>query len=607
MELSLYDMSTAHRCSYEQMSLAEMLELQDHPVSEEQAWALCYQLCRMLSQQSAEQTLKPAAGPAAEAVLLSRDGGVSLRQSNSGDTGNSCVIETEEQAVEFVGRLVYLSLDWGLETQVERELSETLEILVCQMTKVNLGHRQPICSIADVIHVCKERLYDPSQAAKHYRSVCSGLFSHTAELCQYLQIVQQSRKSLQKLFESETQLVARVTTDWVSSWRDLVDEMSRGVLLRPLAKRLTVSKCPQPAETPPFNQLLRDIQCRRYTLRKVQLTDVGDGQRKLDPHQTLLEFIRSRPKLRPVSERRIGLKPKEQISRHELLMEEIRSTDHCKRLAHNTESNCKHGLTITGEAEERSFLKSAPHRIRADEAVGSGSDAQDASFTDFTLCAGKRRTRSFASNRDLFKVVKSSNRGSVLTTIVDVMKMHSSEEKGDVKDLSCERYEDWRVRSLVPLILRMMKLFCDVYAVCSQGCVSRVLSRDASALQALRQPSSELLQANRDERWRAKPEKLLERALVLEFSLDSSGSGVEWLQLHVPSHSGHARLVQSGHLCALPEGSTAGVRLAAVQLSRHRLSGDLIGLSFYLLLYLSLCSCVFLVGLVVHSVAPCWF
>ncbi len=43
---------------------------------------------------------------------------------------------------------------------------------------------------------------------------------------------------------------------------------------------------------------------------------------------------------------------------------------------------------------------------------------------------------------------------------------------------------------------------------------------DASALQALREPSSELLQANRDERW-AKPEKLLERALVLEFSLVS--------------------------------------------------------------------------------------
>ncbi|XP_050951804.1 protein spire homolog 1 isoform X2 [Labeo rohita] len=441
MELALYDMNTGQRCSYDQMSLAEMLEVQDHPVSEEQAWALCYQLCSILSHPSREQTWKTAA----DAVLLSRDGSVSLRPMNS-TAGNFCVVETEEQAVEFVGRLVYLSLDWGLETQVERELSETLEILVCQMTKVNLGHRQPICSIADVIHVCKERLYDPSQAAKHYRNVCSSLFSDTVELCQYLQIVQQSRKSLQKLFESETQLVAQVTTDWVSSWRHLVDELSRGVVLRPLAKRLNaVTKCPLPAETPPFNQLLRDIQCRRYTLRKVH--DVGDGKRKLDPHQTLLEFIRSRPKLRPASERKIGLKPKEQISLHELLMEEIRSTDHCKRLAHSMEPNYKHGLTINKEAEDPSFLKSAPHRIHSDEAVSSGNDVQDASFTDFRLCTGKRRTRSFASNRDLFKVVKSSNKGSVLKTIVDVMKMHSFEEKGDVKDMSCERYRDWRVCS----------------------------------------------------------------------------------------------------------------------------------------------------------------
>ncbi|KTF80102.1 hypothetical protein cypCar_00045501, partial [Cyprinus carpio] len=42
--------------------------------------------------------------------------------------------------------------------------------------------------------------------------------------------------------------------------------------------------------------------------------------------------------------------------------------------------------------------------------------------------------------------VKRSNRGSVLTTIVDVMKMHSSEQDGGVKDMSCERYQDWRMR-----------------------------------------------------------------------------------------------------------------------------------------------------------------
>ncbi|XP_051515771.1 protein spire homolog 1 [Myxocyprinus asiaticus] len=436
-----------------QMSLSEILQVQDQPVSEEQAWALCYQLCSILSLHSSEKQWKTVVIPAADGVLFSRDGSISLRVINNTKFGKSFVIETEEQAVEFVGRFVYSCLDWGLETQVERELNEMLEILVCQMTKVNLGHTaghcfQTICSLSHVIQVCKERLYDPSQAAQHYKSVCSTLFLHTIELCNYLQIVQQSRESLQKLIlESETKLVAAVTKNWVSPWKDLVNELSRGVVLRPSGKRPSANKCPLPMDTPPFNQLLQDIQCRRYTLRNVQAT--GNGQRTQDPHQTLLEYIRSCPKLRPVSERKMGLKPKEQSCLHELLMQEIRSTNHCKRLSsHNRGPTDKSdSLTITEETEDACFHpKSVEHRMPSEETVGSGSHLKDASFTDLRVCTGKRRTRSFASNKDLFKVVKSTKKGSVLTTIVDVMKKHSSYE-GDAKNMSCDKYSDCRVCS----------------------------------------------------------------------------------------------------------------------------------------------------------------
>ncbi|XP_051962424.1 protein spire homolog 1 [Xyrauchen texanus] len=394
-----------------QMSLSEILQVQDQPVSEEQAWALCYQLCSILSLHSSEKQWKTVVIPAADGVLFSRDGSISLRMINNTKFGKSFVIETEEQAVEFVGRFVYSCLDWGLETQVERELNEMLEILVCQMTKVNLSHTagncfQSICSLSDVLQVCKERLYDPSQAAQHYKSVCSTLFLHTIELCHYMQIVQQSRESLQKLIlESETKLVAAVTKNWVSPWQDLVKELSRGVVLRPSGKSPNANKGPLPMDTPPFNQLLQDIKCRRYTLRNVQAT--RNEQRTQDPHQTLLEYIRSRPKLRPVSERKMGLKPKEQSCPHELLMQEIRSTNHCKRLSSHNRGP-----------------------------------------TDFSVCTGKRRTRSFASNKDLFKVVRhdSTKKGSVLTTIVDVMKKNSSYE-GDAKDMSCDVYSDCRVCS----------------------------------------------------------------------------------------------------------------------------------------------------------------
>lgn len=446
MDLCLYGQMLS--CA-QLMSLEELLQVQDQPLSEEQAWALGFQLCSLFS----HHTRRTVVYAGADGVLLSADGSVSLRPVSS-ITGDSLVIETEEQAVEFVGRLVYLSLDWGLETQVERELSKTLEILLCQMTRVT--HRQPVCSITDVIQVCRKRLRDPTQADQHYKSVCRSLFLHSAELFQYLQIVQQSRKSLQKLLESETQLVAQVSTDWVSVWKDLVEELSRGVVLRPSAKSLTVKKCLVPAEVPPFHQLLRDIQSRRYTLRKVQ--DLTDGQRKVDAHQTILEFIRSRPKLRPASERKMGLKPKEQSSLHELLMKEIRSADHCKRLNPGTQQHNTDGLTVP---EDSTGLKAPAFRITAHD--DSESPEQDSSFTDFRGCAGKRRTRSFACNRDLLKAVKSRSQGSVLKSIVDVLKMHSPEERGGVSNMTCERYQDWRVCSCCA----MRSLYFTWHNVCS--------------------------------------------------------------------------------------------------------------------------------------------
>ncbi|XP_056589472.1 protein spire homolog 1 isoform X2 [Triplophysa dalaica] len=437
MDLCPYDINPS--CD-DQMSLSEILQVQDQPVSEEQAWALCYQLCSLLRQhQSRHKTWTRVVLPAADGVVFSRDGNISLRVT---DDGTNTVMETEEQAVEFVGRLIYSCLDWGLETQVERELNETLEILVCQMTKVNLSFcdSKPMCTVSNVIQVCKHRLYDPAQATQHYKNVCSILFLHTVELCHYLQMVQQSRKSLQKLIiESEPNLIVRVTTNLVSGWKDLVDELNRGVVLRPLTKCVNGTKSPLPVETAPFDQLLLDIQRRRYTLRKVQ--SVVDDQRKQDPHQTLLEYIRSRPKLRPASERKMEIKPKEQTCLHELLMQEIRSTNHWKRLAHNRPL-ASNSLTDYEENEDTFHLKPTPQRKNWDEAPHQ----QHTEFTDLNVFTGKRRTKSFASNRDFFKVVKGSPKVAVLTTIVDVKKMHNS-YKGDVKNMMCERYSDWRVCS----------------------------------------------------------------------------------------------------------------------------------------------------------------
>ncbi|KAK1801577.1 hypothetical protein P4O66_004532 [Electrophorus voltai] len=356
-----------------QISLSDILALQGRPACEEEAWALCYQLCSLLEPGSWKTLRVP--GP--DGVLFSSDGRVTLR-TDGGETGEQFVIETEDQTVDYVGRLVYSCLDWGLGADVERELNETLELLVCQMTKVNisLGAEhclQPVCSISEVLQVCEERLYKPSHAAQHYQQVCAMLYSHTVELCHCLQIIQQTREEF--------------------AWKNLVEEFSRGVVLRPLKASLSTSARP-PADRSPFNQLLQDIQRRRYSLRKV-----------------------------PVSERSLKPRtqnPEQETSLHELLMREIRSVDPVKLLSsHKRRQSCKvHScshvnslMTICEDStnEEASFiLNPVPHPSH------QGVPAQ-----------------------------APKSRACVPMTIADVINMHYAKE-GKLKTMACE--VNWRMR-----------------------------------------------------------------------------------------------------------------------------------------------------------------
>ncbi|XP_036447141.1 protein spire homolog 1 [Colossoma macropomum] len=431
MERCVFTPSDCH------VALSDVLGLQNQPVCEEQAWALCYQLCSLLEPNftgdlgETFSSWKSFRLPGPEGILFSNDGSISLRIDSS-KTGEQFVMETEDQTVDYVGRLMYSCLDWGLGADVERELDETLELLVSQMTKVDirLGAEhclQPISTITEVLQVCEERLYNPSQAAQHYRSVCSTLYSHTIELCHYLQIIQRTKESLQKMIvESETSLVPNVTTNWEFVWKDLLEELSRGVVLRPPKATLSTS-ARLPADTSPFSQLLQDIQLRRYTLRKVQAG--RNGQSKLDPHQALLEVIRSGPKLRPVSERNLKPRvqnPKHETSLHELLMQEIRSADRMKLLSSYKKRRSYKGTVETGCSPSNCLVP-----------IYEDSSHED---TSFFLNSVPNPSQQGAPSQAL------KNKAPVPVTIADVINKHYSSE-GSLKTMLCDTYRNWRVCS----------------------------------------------------------------------------------------------------------------------------------------------------------------
>lgn len=57
------------------------------------------------------------------------------------------------QLLEYLGVVIYEALDWGIDSQVERELSEPLEKLLCLMLKLDDEAMKPAVTLQDVIQV----------------------------------------------------------------------------------------------------------------------------------------------------------------------------------------------------------------------------------------------------------------------------------------------------------------------------------------------------------------------------------------------------------------------------------------------------------------------
>ncbi|KAJ8370621.1 hypothetical protein SKAU_G00106490 [Synaphobranchus kaupii] len=417
--------------------------------------------------------------PGVNNILLTNDGNVCLRIDDS--STDYFAFETEDEMVDYLGRLIYSCLDWGLDSSVERELNETLEVLLCQMTKVNLSQEsfQPLCTFSEVIQICANRLYEPAQAARRYRAICSALFSETAELCQYFHNVQRNKDALQKVtIEPETRIVSRDAAPWVFAWKHLMEDLSRGVILRPV-EWINLSS-PLPVKCSPFQQLLKDIKLKSYKLRKVQTF----GKRYMSGHhEALLKAISSRPQLKPASERKLKTRPREEASLHELLMDEIRTADQLKLL-----SSCKKRFSYKDDCfspldcpipfcedttEDISFLLSpipAPDLQEVEtevepnepckervfqQAANTGVDPElkflpSLSSTPLDPFCGssrrKSRSCSLGSHIEVSKLERSCAMVNVPTTIADVIKRRRTEMR-TLKTIYCDRFRKWRVCS----------------------------------------------------------------------------------------------------------------------------------------------------------------
>ncbi|XP_032149322.1 protein spire homolog 1 isoform X3 [Sapajus apella] len=345
--------------SQDALSLEEILRLYNQPINEEQAWAVCYQCCGSL--RAAARRRQPGCRVRSAAqIRVWRDGAVTLAPAAddagepppvAGKLGYSQCTETE--VIESLGIIIYKALDYGLKENEERELSPPLEQLIDHMANTveadgsnDEGYEAAeegledeedekrkisvIRSYRDVMKLCAAHLPTESDAPNHYQAVCRALFAETMELHTFLTKIKSAKENLKKIQEMEksdessTDLEELKNADWARFWVQVMRDLRNGVKLKKVQER-QYNPLPIEYQLTPYEMLMDDIRCKRYTLRKVMVNGDIPPRLKKSAHEIILDFIRSRPPLNPASARKLKPTPPRPRSLHERILEEIKA------------------------------------------------------------------------------------------------------------------------------------------------------------------------------------------------------------------------------------------------------------------------------------------
>ncbi|XP_031178570.1 protein spire homolog 1 isoform X3 [Sander lucioperca] len=357
-------MNPTEEAAVEGLSLEKILALYSQPINEEQAWAVCYQCCRTLAKghrswrSSSAAAAATGASPSAAPRRISGPGDVriqkdgSVRVEHQGCEGKYSPCTTTE-VIESLGIMIYKALDYGLKENEERELSPPLEQLIDLMTNMAEAERDAcpdegyeateeedeaeddpdnISSVhgyRDILELCTAHLPSLSDAPSHYQAVCRALYTETRELSTFLEKIKSAKENLRKMESGPSEepdggLNELQNADWARFWVQVMRDLREGVKLKKVQER-QYDPLPIEFQLTPYEMLMDDIKSRRYKLRKVMINGDIPPRLKKSAHEVILEFIRSRPPLKPVSARK--LKPQTQLppTLHERILEEIKS------------------------------------------------------------------------------------------------------------------------------------------------------------------------------------------------------------------------------------------------------------------------------------------
>ncbi|XP_038833395.1 protein spire homolog 1-like [Salvelinus namaycush] len=255
--------------------------------------------------------------------------------------------------IESLGIMIYKALDYGLKESEERELSPPLEQLIDLMTNMGEAERDAcpdegyeateeeeeaeddpinICNVRgyrDILKMCVSHLPSPGDAPSHYQAVCRALYAETRELRSFLEKIKSAKENLRKMGGEPSEDPSRdlnelQNADWAKFWMQVMGDLRNGVKLKKVQER-QYNPLAIEFQLTPYEMLMDDIRSKRYKLRKVMVNNDIPPRLKKSAHEVILDFIRSRPPLNPVTARKLKPQPQVPPTLHEMILDEIKS------------------------------------------------------------------------------------------------------------------------------------------------------------------------------------------------------------------------------------------------------------------------------------------
>lgn len=340
-------MSTKPKCKLNSdgsVCLQDILDSFNSFIREEHAWALCYQCAKFFLEVTAANPSNCFVVFDVNEVYLQTDGNVhpaTLFGRDKEDTANRRRASDENDFVYGLGFVIYNALDRGNANSEERNVGQDLEDLINDMlTETRSSHQETDdegiekdeecedeastsqlktkLSLSQVIQRCEKHLVTltKQQAESHYKAVVRALVAEGLELATFLEKVAQGASKLHLATDGSVNrdLEQLQFADWARFWVQVIAELRMGVKL----KKVHYTRAPIEYELTPYEILMKDIRSCRYSLRKIMVDGNAPSRITKDAHAIILEFIRSRPPLRKVSDRKLPpysrpLTPREQL------------------------------------------------------------------------------------------------------------------------------------------------------------------------------------------------------------------------------------------------------------------------------------------------------